>query len=470
MESKKNVTLGYLGFKFQQEILNQLLHPASKRFSERIIDIIHAKYFDNEYFRLLVVHIKDYYEKFEKVPNWDTLETIVRLEVKDQITRDYLFEMIKEIQNLDVEDYKFVQEKSLNFCRQQELRKANEKISKIISEGDFESYETCEQILKDALSVGAEKEDGVSVGDNLEIALDDDFRHPIPTGIKGIDELTNGGIGPGELAVVLAPFGVGKSTILTKIANTAYNEGKNVLQIVFEDAPKVIQRKHMSCWTGIELSELSDRKEEVLDIVKEKTNRTNELIIKKFSSEGVTMNVIRTYIRGLLSKGLRIDMLILDYIDCVISERNYTKEYEGEGSIMRSLESMISEMDIACWVATQGSRSSVSAEVVTGDMMGGSIKKAQIGHFIMSIAKTLPQKESGKATIAIIKSRFGKDGVVFEDCTFDNGRVYIDTEETSSTFLGYEKKKENQKEEDTRQRIKQARERKLAEENNTKIN
>lgn len=97
--------------------------------------------------------------------------------------------------------------------------------------------------------------------------------------------------------------------------------------------------------------------------------------------------------------------------------------------------------------------SSVSADVVTGDQMGGSIKKAQIGHFIMSIARTLPQKEGNRATIAVLKSRFGKDGVIFEDCTFDNGRVFIDTE-TSDTFLGYEKKVEVRKEENIKERLK----------------
>ena len=61
----KNVTLGYLGYKFQTELINQILHPANKKFADRIIDIVHAKYFDNEYFRLIVAQIKDYYEKYE---------------------------------------------------------------------------------------------------------------------------------------------------------------------------------------------------------------------------------------------------------------------------------------------------------------------------------------------------------------------------------------------------------------------
>jgi hypothetical protein len=81
--------------------------------------------------------------------------------------------------------------------------------------------------------------------------------------------------------------------------------------------------------------------------------------------------------------------------------------------------------------------------------MGGSIKKAQVGHVIISVAKTLQQKEMKLATIAITKSRIGDDGIVFENCKFDNGMLEIDTE-SSVTFLGLEE----QKEENNRQRIK----------------
>ena len=97
-------------------------------------------------------------------------------------------------------------------------------------------------------------------------------------------------------------------------------------------------------------------------------------------------------------------------------------------------------MDIVGWTAIQGNRSSIGANVVQADMIGGSIKKGQIGHFIVSIAKTLEQKEEGRATMAILKSRFGKDGVIFEDILFDNGTLVIDTNDSSDvSFLDFEK-------------------------------
>jgi hypothetical protein len=107
---------------------------------------------------------------------------------------------------------------------------------------------------------------------------------------------------------------------------------------------------------------------------------------------------------------------------------------------MRSLEAMTTEFDIVIWTATQGNRGSISSEVVTTDQMGGSIKKAQIGHVIISIGKTLEQKEHNLATLTLLKSRIGKDGVVFQNCKFDNQFLLIDTE-SQNTLLGHEEQK-----------------------------
>jgi hypothetical protein len=48
------------------------------------------------------------------------------------------------------------------------------------------------------------------------------------------------------------------------------------------------------------------------------------------------------------------------------------------------------------------------------------------------------------ATIAITKSRLGQDGIVFENCKFDNELLVIDTE-SSVTFLGFEEQQEEKK-------------------------
>jgi replicative DNA helicase len=278
----------------------------------------------------------------------------------------------------------------------------------------------------------------------LDEVLNEDYRHPIPMGIPGIDKLLKGGLAKGEIGVILAPTGVGKSTLLTKIANYAYNMGFNVLQIFFEDNPKIIQRKHFVLWTGIHPDELSAKKDEVITKVKNiEESMPNRLILQKLPSDTMTMLQIKNQVRKMIADGIKIDMIMVDYIDCIVPEKNLGDEWKSEGSVMRAFEAMCHEMNTVGWTATQGNRSSISSEVVTTDQMGGSIKKAQVGHVIITVAKTLQQKEMKLATIAITKSRIGDDGVVFENCKFDNAMMEIDTE-SSVTFLGFEDKKEEQ--------------------------
>jgi replicative DNA helicase len=316
------------------------------------------------------------------------------------------------------------------------------KAQKIIDGGEFENYDTLEEMVREALQVGVIEKDTGDVFENLDQVLEEDYRHPIPMGIPGIDNLLKGGLAKGEIGVILAPTGVGKTSLTTKIANHAFNMGFNVLQIFFEDNPKIIQRKHFTLWTGIAPDLLGDHKEEVMKKVTEVQDKMkNRLILKKLPSDTMTMGQIKNQLRKMIADGIKLDVIILDYIDCVTPEKMMDDEWKSEGSVMRAFEAMCHELNIAGWTATQGNRSSISSEVVTTDQMGGSIKKAQVGHVIISVAKTLQQKELKLATIAITKSRIGKDGVIFENCKFDNELLVIDTE-SSMTMLGFEENKE----------------------------
>jgi replicative DNA helicase len=449
-----NKNFEYLGNNFQIQLLNQII--LDKDFSHSIIDVIEPTYFENKYFKIIIQMIKEYYKKYNHTPSFDTLEQVAKSELQQEIASKIVLDMIGKIKDAPIDGGDFVQEKALKFCKQEEVIKVMGKAQKIIDGGEFENYDAIEGMFREALQVGEKDTSMMNVFSNLDQVLDDDYRHPIPMGIPGIDRLLKGGLAKGEIGVVLAPTGVGKSTLLTKIANHAFNMGNNVLQIFFEDNPKIIQRKHITLWTKIHPDELSVRKEEVFSKVKEiEETMSNKLIMKKLPSDTVTMNQIKNQVRKMIADGIKIDMILLDYIDCVVPDKNLGDEWKSEGSVMRGFEAMCHELNIVGWTATQGNRNSISAEVVTTDQMGGSIKKAQVGHVIITVAKSLQQKEMNLATIAITKSRIGKDGVIFENCKFDNGMLEIDTEQ-SVTFLGHEE----QKEERNRNRIKELLEKK----------
>jgi replicative DNA helicase len=431
---------GYLGFSFQQSLIKAIVED--KKYGETIIDVLESKFFDNNSFKFIMENIKELYKNYSKIPDYNTLAQKIMAEGGNKDSSKVHVDTLEAIKDNESQT-EYVKDTALNFCKQQNLKRELKNVNSIIESGEFEAYNKIEEIIQKALQVGISNDEATDVFHDIEGALEKDFRLPIATGIVGVDEVLKGGLGIGELGIVLAPTGTGKTTLLTKFANTAYNLGYNVVQIFFEDNPGNIKRKHFTIWTDIAPDDQPENKEEVTKKVMEAQERSKGSIkLLKLASDNVTVSEIKNKLRKMNSEnGYQVDLLILDYVDCISSDKSTNgEEWKGEGSVMRSLESMTGEFNMAIWTATQGNRESISSEVVTGDQMGGSIKKAQIAHVILSIGKTLEQKEHNLATLTLLKSRIGRDGIIWQNCKFDNRLLIIDTE-SQNTLLGHEEQK-----------------------------
>jgi replicative DNA helicase len=431
---------GYLGFSFQQSLIKAIVED--KKYGETIIDVLESKFFDNNSFKFIMENIKELYKNYSKIPDYNTLAQKIMAEGGNKDSSKVHVDTLEAIKENESQT-EYVKDTALNFCKQQNLKRELKNVNSIIESGEFEAYNKIEEIIQRALQVGITNDEETDVFHDIEGALEKDFRLPIATGIVGVDEVLKGGLGVGELGIVLAPTGTGKTTLLTKFANTAYNLGYNVVQIFFEDNPGNIKRKHFTIWTDIAPDDQPENKEEVTKKVMEAQERSKGSIkLLKLASDNVTVSEIKNKLRKMNSENdYQIDLLILDYVDCISSDRSTNgEEWKGEGSVMRSLESMTGEFNMAIWTATQGNRESISSEVVNSDQMGGSIKKAQIAHVILSIGKTLEQKEHNLATLTLLKSRIGRDGIIWQNCKFDNRLLIIDTE-SQNTLLGHEEQK-----------------------------
>lgn len=220
------------------------------------------------------------------------------------------------------------------------------------------------------------------------------------------------------------------TTLLTKIANTAYDVGKNVLQIIFEDTKDQVKRKHYAIFTKTPLSELDNNidylRGEVRKIREESRTLGGRLIIKPFSQDGTTMLDIKNWIHRYQKKyGIVFDIIILDYLDCVESHKRVSDRNENELVVVKGFEALASELNVPAWSAIQTNRTGFNAEFIEANQSGGSIKRIQKSHFFMSVGKSQDQKESNLATISILKARFAKDGQVFKDCIFNNDTLEI---------------------------------------------
>lgn len=434
--SKKD--LGYLGEDFQFKLVHEFL--SDNEFFSELHDLVTPNEFTNPYLKDIVCIIKDWYDEFGLLIDYSNLKTKIRSKYTDYMLDSYLAS-VEKVEKCTTIGSEFNRQLAEKFFKQQAIIRTANEILKIAGDGDISQYDLCVDKLTKALHQSGKQDLGARVFDNVNETLSDDYRIVIPTGIGAIDETLEGGLGKEELGVIIGPSSFGKTSLTTAIAAYAATHGNKdergfkVLQIVFEDRIKQICRKHFGYITGIEAKDQS--KPEYVDEVKEQLEKYDKrellqenLRIVKLPSGEKSPQDIERLIRQLTNSGFRPDLVIIDYFECLkmVSDSTTNSEWEREGKTMRKFEAMAGELNVGIWIPLQGTKDSVNMELVTMDKAGGSFKKIQIAHIVMSIARTVDDISDNKATIAILKNRAGKAGKIFNNVEFNNGTCRISTD------------------------------------------
>ena len=232
-------------------------------------------------------------------------------------------------------------------------------------------------------------------------------------------------------------------------------KGFKVLQIVFEDIQRDMNRKYMSKLSQIESRNLSaddttiTHVKDILNNSSQKDLINKNVTLKRLPTGEITASKIKEIIKKTMNEGFKPDMVIIDYFECIEPEPGMSR-YDvtmAEGKTMRKFETMASELDMAFWIPTQGNRTSINTELVTNDMVGGSIRKNQIAQVVLSITRSVDDLKNKKATLAILKNRSGAAGITLNGILFDNGTCTITSDnaiefEDALSYNEYAKQKE----------------------------
>lgn len=350
-------------------------------------------------------------------------------------------------------DPRFIKESFDKFCKQYQLAAFVSRAANLVrSKGGFALDEigaAFEDCLKKVDPQNQRFTPPTRIFDNFDSLFERDEKDFMPSGIDKLDECCNGGLERGKMAVVIGAAGYGKTTMTTSIAQSSALSGRKVMQIVFEDQVADIQRKHLSRLCSINGNEI-----EAMNVYAEKESITatlqdhrdqakalsQNLMVKKFSPNTMRVSDIRRFIESEIAKGFAADTVIIDYFECIIPTNTLksTNEWKAEAETMREIERMANELNIAVWLPTQGGRSAFDSDSVGMGNVQGSITKVQIGHVILSIARTEQMIANNQAKISILKNRSGKSGVSF-GLYFNNGTSIIkDGADLDDRMLSYD--------------------------------
>ena len=142
-------------------------------------------------------------------------------------------------------------------------------------------------------------------------------RDPITTGWQDIDDISKGGLGKGELGVVVAPTGAGKSMVLGPPRCPSPQGRKNVLHYTLELADTVVAGRYDAAITGVELKNLTVFKEKIYDEIRDIEGK---LIIKEYPTRSASIQTIKNHVEKLKRRNFEPDMIIVDYGDLIRPE------------------------------------------------------------------------------------------------------------------------------------------------------
>lgn len=350
----------------------------------KMIKVIQPKVlFNNTYNRFIYTLLKEYKEKYDGLPTHDVILDIIEgynsnsniyRSIKDQYQYN-IHELV-----LNESEKKYIVDSILERHRRNMIDGLSEKLSRFSDEQLMEYFHKLEELTN------TEKSYEVT---HLWDEMEEKERIPLQTGLELIDEF---GVSRGELGMLVAGTGIGKSVFLTFLANQFMLSGHNVLHIVFEGSKSSYIQSHLRKLNNPNIESLKQN--------------TNNLMVIQLPSNLTTSVDIEGIIKDLIDDGFVPDVMVIDYIDCIVGDNPKKENWQNDINVINEIEAFAQKYNMAIWTASQTNRTGLNKPIEISNIQG-SISKAQKATLVIALTRDEYQQQHNQATLQILKNRFG---------------------------------------------------------------
>lgn len=239
----------------------------------------------------------------------------------------------------------------------------------------------------------------------------------IKSGLKPLDILTGGGLEIGQIGLIAAPAGQGKTTFLTNLSYYyAMIAKRNVLHISLEELDSDQVLRFDRILTNTSIKDVFDDEGKIKDSYLTRIsnyyhavnagNNHGEIYFEK--STPLTLNVddIRQMINTVeREKQTKIEVIILDYAD-LLKKQSYSDNEAQSGELLfQDLVKLAQETNTLIFTATQLNRGSGLADIKTMDNIEGSYRKKNTIAFGATLNATHEERQKGYIRLYLDKVR-----------------------------------------------------------------
>ena len=353
MSKTKNIS--EFGYNFQVKFVVCLIND--KLFLEQIVDILDEKYIDNDGFKWIVKAIREYYQEYKTTITMEVFKIKIQ-EIDSDLLQVNVKDSLKEVyKHMEAEDLEYVKDKALDFHKTQVLKDAVIQSAKILEvDGNTDEIKS---LIDSAMQAGVERNLGHDYLVDIEQRYEESARVTSPTPWDIMNELMQGGLGGGELGVVVAPAGIGKSWVLSAMGAYAISQGLNVVHYTLELNEAYVGLRYDSIFSGVESQNLKYHKEEVMEKL---FNLKGNLTIKYYPTKSCTVNTLSAHLKKVVTFGKKVDMVLVDYADIMRDVHKSSEMRHALGNIYEDLRGLAGELQVPIWTASQANRSALDED------------------------------------------------------------------------------------------------------------
>lgn len=401
------------GKDFQETFCQLML--VDRPFADQMLEVLDVNFLELRYLQVFIELIANYREKYSVHPTEKIMTSILRTELENQndSVQQQIRNFFARISKNEIEESEYIKATSLDFCRKQKLKEAMMKSVKLLQRSSFDEIA---EVINGALKLGSDSNFGHDYIKDFEQRFVYKARNPVSTGWDELDNITHQGLGMGELGVVVAPTGAGKSMALVHLGAQALIAGKNVVYYTLELSETVVGSRFDSCITNVPLGDLRTYKEEIYEKLQ---NIEGKLIIKEYPTKSSSVTTLKNHIEKLVNRGFKPDVILVDYGDLLRPTSALREKRHELETIYEQLRGLAQSYKCCIWTASQTNRSGLNAEVITMESISEAFNKCFVADFIFSISRTAEDKVNNEGRIFVAKNRNGVDGIVYP--------IYMDT-------------------------------------------
>ncbi len=417
----------------QAHIQKQILYRAIKDpvFAKETFTKIPTNTFNDDKAYIDIALLINRYYQTSNVP-LDKETLLVMLEDKMVKTnanaekQQAFYDTVKDLYTIDSFDQN---EDVINENMQKYIRKTliQQTLLKEVGNGNLEDEDTINNLISKLQDIAIMSAGGG--GETINFFRDSDskkrllthmHKNKFKTGFQAIDDIADGGLARGELGLILAPYGGGKTTWAVNLVRNYVMQGLNVLFLPLEEKlDRMVlrfeqvfsQQAKSSLMAGGVLND--SLYEEIQKAYNQLLNPEGqkgwgEFVIAKYMPRTLSPTGLeQEIINQTLVLGKPIDVVIIDYPDLMINpfEKGSDNESRAGGKLTEEIRRIAQEYNFLGWVFSQLNRSGVASEFRSASMIEGSKQKLNPVEIALTINQTTEEQEQGYSRMYVDKLR-----------------------------------------------------------------